>query len=75
MQEAGADALLELAFTLADGLEYVRTGNLNIMYKASNILIVYHLSKLCIIFYLKVSMPVLMWTLLHLGYLSFGVLE
>lgn len=26
MQEAGADAALELAFTLADGLEYVRTG-------------------------------------------------
>jgi len=26
MQEAGADAKLELAFTLADGLEYVRTG-------------------------------------------------
>lgn len=26
MQEAGADAVLELAFTLADGLEYCRTG-------------------------------------------------
>ncbi|CAG8594797.1 2683_t:CDS:10 [Funneliformis mosseae] len=26
MQEAGADAVLELAFTVADGLEYVRTG-------------------------------------------------
>lgn len=26
MQEAGADAVLELAFTLADGLEYVRCG-------------------------------------------------
>eukprot|EP00029_Vermamoeba_vermiformis_P010957 TRINITY_DN590_c0_g3_i1.p1 TRINITY_DN590_c0_g3~~TRINITY_DN590_c0_g3_i1.p1 ORF type:complete len:765 (+),score=305.67 TRINITY_DN590_c0_g3_i1:62-2356(+) len=26
MQEAGADTALELAFTLADGLEYVRTG-------------------------------------------------
>lgn len=26
MQEAGADAVLELAFTLADGLEYIRTG-------------------------------------------------
>jgi methylmalonyl-CoA mutase len=26
MQEAGADAVLELAFTLADGLEYARTG-------------------------------------------------
>jgi methylmalonyl-CoA mutase len=26
MQEAGADAILELAFTLADGLEYCRTG-------------------------------------------------
>jgi len=26
MQEAGADAVLELAFTLADGLEYLRTG-------------------------------------------------
>lgn len=26
MQEAGADNALELAFTLADGLEYVRTG-------------------------------------------------
>ena len=27
MQEAGADAKLELAFTLADGLEYIRTAN------------------------------------------------
>ena len=27
MQEAGADAVLELAFTLADGLEYCRTGH------------------------------------------------
>uniref|UniRef100_A0A5S6QTM0 methylmalonyl-CoA mutase n=1 Tax=Trichuris muris TaxID=70415 RepID=A0A5S6QTM0_TRIMR len=26
MQEAGADAALELAFTLADGIEYIRTG-------------------------------------------------
>lgn len=26
IQEAGADAALELAYTLADGLEYVRTG-------------------------------------------------
>ncbi|XP_078694031.1 methylmalonyl-CoA mutase, mitochondrial-like [Branchiostoma floridae x Branchiostoma belcheri] len=26
MQEAGADAILELAFTIADGLEYCRTG-------------------------------------------------
>jgi methylmalonyl-CoA mutase len=26
MQEAGADNVLELAFTLADGLEYARTG-------------------------------------------------
>ncbi|KAK3108801.1 hypothetical protein FSP39_016078 [Pinctada imbricata] len=26
MQEAGADAILELAFTLADGLQYIRTG-------------------------------------------------
>ena len=26
IQEAGADAVLELAFTLADGLEYARTG-------------------------------------------------
>ena len=26
MQEAGADNALELAFTLADGLEYTRTG-------------------------------------------------
>ena len=25
MQEAGADAKLELAFTIADGLEYIRT--------------------------------------------------
>lgn len=27
MQEAGADAVLELAFTIADGLQYCRTGN------------------------------------------------
>lgn len=26
MQEAGADAILETAFTIADGLEYCRTG-------------------------------------------------
>lgn len=26
MQEAGADAVLEMAFTIADGLEYCRTG-------------------------------------------------
>lgn len=25
MQEAGADAALELGFTIADGLEYIRT--------------------------------------------------
>ena len=29
MQEAGADNVLELAFTLADGLEYCRTGTLS----------------------------------------------
>lgn len=29
MQEAGADAKLELAFTLADALEYVRAGVMN----------------------------------------------
>jgi methylmalonyl-CoA mutase N-terminal domain/subunit len=27
MQEAGADNVLEMAFTIADGLEYIRTGN------------------------------------------------
>jgi methylmalonyl-CoA mutase len=27
MQEAGADAILELAFTLSNGLQYCRTGN------------------------------------------------
>lgn len=27
MQEAGADTVLEMAFTLADGLEYCRTGD------------------------------------------------
>ena len=26
MQEAGADTVTELAFTIADGIEYVRTG-------------------------------------------------
>ena len=26
MQEAGADNVLELAFTIADGIEYVQTG-------------------------------------------------
>ena len=26
MQEAGADAILEMAFTIADGIEYCRTG-------------------------------------------------
>ena len=28
MQEAGADAVLEMAFTIADGLQYCRTGKL-----------------------------------------------
>jgi methylmalonyl-CoA mutase len=28
LQEAGADNVLELAFTIADGLEYARTGNI-----------------------------------------------
>lgn len=27
MQEAGADAVLEMAYTIADGLEYCRTGS------------------------------------------------
>lgn len=27
MQEAGADAVLELAFTVADGLQYINTGD------------------------------------------------
>ena len=26
IQEAGADSVLEMAFTIADGIEYVRTG-------------------------------------------------
>lgn len=26
MQEAGADAVIELAFTIADGIQYCRTG-------------------------------------------------
>ena len=30
MQEAGADAVLEMAFTLADGLEYCRTGDISL---------------------------------------------
>jgi methylmalonyl-CoA mutase len=30
MQEAGADNVLEMAFTIADGLEYIRTGNTDI---------------------------------------------
>ena len=29
IQEAGADAVLEMAFTIADGLEYCRTGEQN----------------------------------------------
>jgi len=28
MQEAGANAVLELAYTIADGIEYLRTGKL-----------------------------------------------
>ena len=27
MQEAGADAVLEAAFTIADGIEYCKTGD------------------------------------------------
>ena len=26
MQEAGADAVIEMAFTIADGIQYCRTG-------------------------------------------------
>ena len=33
MQEAGADAVLELAFTVADGLQYIKTG---MLYKGGN---------------------------------------
>jgi methylmalonyl-CoA mutase len=29
MQEAGADNVLEMAFTIADGLEYIRTGEIS----------------------------------------------
>lgn len=29
MQESGADAVLECAFTIADGIEYCRTGYIN----------------------------------------------
>ena len=32
MQEAGADAILELAFTIADGLEYCRTGGYSLLW-------------------------------------------
>jgi len=28
MQEAGADAVTEMAFTIADGIQYCRTGGL-----------------------------------------------
>jgi methylmalonyl-CoA mutase len=36
MQEAGADAVLELAFTVADGLEYVRTGIYYVVFTCTN---------------------------------------
>ena len=77
MQEAGADALLELAFTLADGLEYVRTGNITstIMKQLKNPHPLLKLIELCYYSYFKVSMLVLMLTLLHPGYLFFGALE
>src|SRR6266540_2452138 len=45
MQEAGADAVLELAFTVADGLEYVRTGNI-MRLKSKLLYILYELSFL-----------------------------
>ena len=32
IQEAGADAVLELAFTVADGLQYIRTGTVKLEY-------------------------------------------
>lgn len=28
MQEAGADAVIEMAFTIADGIQYCRTGRI-----------------------------------------------
>ena len=34
MQEAGADAVLELAFTVADGLQYINTGTTKIFFKS-----------------------------------------
>ena len=47
MQEAGADAILELAFTIADGLEYCRTGK---YYLCTNIGArnVHHLQRICL---------------------------
>jgi hypothetical protein len=48
MQEAGADAVLELAFTIADGLQYVRTGEpLPRIRPKKNGLQLTHLSKVC----------------------------
>lgn len=32
MQEAGAGAVEEVAFTLANGLEYIRTGRIGVYY-------------------------------------------
>ena len=47
MQEAGADAILELAFTIADGLEYCRTGK---YYVCTNVGVrnVHHLPRFCL---------------------------
>ena len=44
MQEAGADAILELAFTIADGLEYCRTGK----YYDVGARNVHHLPRICL---------------------------
>ena len=34
MQEAGADNVLEVGFTIADGIEYIRTGEWHFDYHA-----------------------------------------
>ena len=38
MQEAGADAVLECAFKIADGIEYCRTGILGVLLSTADII-------------------------------------
>uniref|UniRef100_A0A8C9FT64 Methylmalonyl-CoA mutase, mitochondrial n=1 Tax=Pavo cristatus TaxID=9049 RepID=A0A8C9FT64_PAVCR len=75
MQEAGADAILELAYTIADGLEYCRTGLKAAKYKThfwgSYCKYIFLPLKLCNI----KTKRILSWSNSHLDYICFNRLN